>query len=421
MTGMEVRAEIITIGDEILIGQIVDTNSAWMAEKLNLIGVTIRQITTISDEREHILSAVDKALSCCDIVLVTGGLGPTSDDVTKKTLAEYFGARLVLNEEVLASVEERLAVRNIRMTDVIKGQAYVPDNCKAFVNEWGTAPGMWFEKEGKVLVSMPGVPKEMKGLMEKYVIPELKNSFRLPAIYHSTLLTYGTFEAHLSSLLEDFEKNLPANVKLAYLPSTGRVRLRLTAKGDRLEELKAQVERLEKEMLKRVGEYVYGRNGDTLEEIVGRLLRGQGSTLSTAESCTGGMVARLITSVPGASDYFRGTVVSYANEVKEKVLGVKAETLRDQGAVSRQTVEEMAAGARKVIGTDYAIAISGIAGPTGGTPEKPVGTVWIAVATPQKIHTEKFVFGFTRSENIERAAYTSLNILRKIVLDETSS
>ena len=417
---MEIRAEIITIGDEILIGQIVDTNSAWMAERLNGIGVTIRQITTISDEREHILSAVDKALGCCDIVLVTGGLGPTSDDVTKKTLAEYFGAHLVLDEAVLASVEKRLAVRNIQMTDVIKGQAYVPDKCRAFVNEWGTAPGMWFEKDGKVLVSMPGVPKEMKGIMEKYVMPELKKKFRLPAIYHSTLLTYGTFEAHLSSLLEDFEKSLPANVKLAYLPSAGRVRLRLTAKGDRQEELKKQVEELEKEMMKRVGEYVYGRNGDTLAEIVGRLLREKGSTLATAESCTGGLVAHLITSVPGASDYYRGSVVSYANDVKEKVLGVRHETLSNQGAVSRATVEEMAAGARSLLQTDYAIAISGIAGPTGGTPDKPVGTVWIAVATPKKTVSEKFIFGFTRSENIERAAYTALNILRKTLLGITS-
>ncbi len=415
---MEIKAEIITIGDEILIGQIVDTNSAWMAEQLNITGITVFQITTISDSREHILKAVEQALGRADIVLVTGGLGPTSDDVTKKTLAEYFNSKLILNEEVLASVEKRLAVRNIRMTEVIKGQAYVPDKCRAFVNEWGTAPGMWFEKDGKVLISMPGVPKEMKGIMEKYVLPELKNKFRLPAIYHSTLLTYGTFEAHLSSLLEDFERSLPAHIKLAYLPSAGRVRLRLTAKGESREALKRQVEELEKELMKRVGEYVYGRNGDTLEQIVGDLLRKKGKTLATAESCTGGMVAHLITSVPGASDYFKGSVVSYANEVKEKVLGVRPATLREHGAVSRETVEEMAAGVKKVINTDYAIAISGIAGPTGGTPEKPVGTVWIAVATPAKIITEKFVFGFTRSENIERASYTSLNLLRKALLDE---
>jgi nicotinamide-nucleotide amidase len=278
---------------------------------------------------------------------------------------------------------------------------------------------MWFEKNGKVLVSMPGVPKEMKGIMEKYVIPELKHKFKLPSIYHSTLLTYGTFEAHLSSLLQDFEKDLPENVKLAYLPSAGRVRLRLTAKGDTLQELKKEVERLEKEMMKRVGEYVYGRNGDTLEGIIGRLLREKGRTLATAESCTGGMVAHLITSVPGASDYYKGTVVSYANEIKEKVLGVRAETLQEHGAVSRATVMEMAAGVKDLLSTDYSIAISGIAGPTGGTPEKPVGTVWIALATPEKTYAEKFVFGFTRSENIARAAYTSLNMLRKTLLDET--
>ena len=415
---MEIKAEIITIGDEILIGQIVDTNSAWMAGKLNIAGITVFQITTISDSREHILKAVGEAFGRAEIILVTGGLGPTSDDVTKKTLAEFFDSKLVLNREVLASVEKRLAVRNIQMTEVIKGQAYVPDKCRAFVNEWGTAPGMWFEKDGKVLVSMPGVPKEMMGIMEKYVLPGLKNKFKLPAIYHSTLLTYGTFEAHLSSLLEDFEKSLPPHIKLAYLPSAGRVRLRLTAKGDSLETLKQQVAELEEELLKRVGEYVYGRNGDTLEKIVGDLLREKGQTLATAESCTGGMVAHLITSVPGASDYYRGSVISYANDVKEKVLGVRPGTLQTHGAVSRETVEEMAAGARKVLHTDYAVAISGIAGPTGGTPEKPVGTVWIAVASPGKILAEKFIFGFTRSENIERASYTSLNLLRKTLLNE---
>ncbi len=418
---MEIRAEIITIGDEILIGQIVDTNSAWMAEKLNGIGITVRQITTISDEREHILSAVRKALSCCDIVLVTGGLGPTSDDVTKKTLAEYFGGRLVLDEKVLKAVEERIAARNIKMNDLIRGQAYVPDNCRVFVNEWGTAPGMWFEKDGKVLVSMPGVPREMKGIMEKYVLPALQEKFSLPALYHRTILTYGTFEAHLSGLLEDFERELPPNVKLAYLPSAGKVRLRLTAKGDRKEELVRQVEELEKKILERIGEYVYGHDDETLEGIVGELLRERGATLATAESCTGGMVAHLITTVPGASDYFVGSVVSYANSVKEKVLGVSPEILQEKGAVSRETVLRMADGVKKMLGTDYAVAISGIAGPSGGTPDKPVGTVWIAVSTPYRTIAEKFRFAGDRHENIERSAYTSLNLLRKEILSESNT
>ena len=416
---MEIKTEIITIGDEILIGQIVDTNSAWMAEKLNQIGISVFQITTITDNREHIMKAVEGALSRVDIVLVTGGLGPTSDDVTKKTLAEFFDSKLILNEEVLASVKKRLEERNIQLNDLIRGQAYVPDKCQAFVNEWGTAPGMWFETNGKVLVSMPGVPREMKGIMEKYVIPGLKVKYRLPAILHRTLLTYGTFEAHLSGLLEDFEKALPGNVKLAYLPSAGRVRLRLTARGDDLKELEPLLDKLEAEMMKRVGEYVYGKNGDTLEQIVGDLLRKKEKTLATAESCTGGMVSHLITTVPGSSDYYKGSIISYANEVKINELGVPEEIIMKHGAVSRETVEHMVAGVGNKLKTDYAIAISGIAGPTGGTREKPVGTVWIAVKSPEKTIAKKFIFGFTRLENITRAAYTSLNMLRKLLLNES--
>ncbi len=414
-----ITTEIITIGDEILIGQIVDTNSAWMAEKLNNTGITVYQITTISDDREHILNTVKAALERTDIVLVTGGLGPTSDDITKKTLAEFFHSKLVLNEEILVSVKKRLEKRNIQLNDLIRGQAYVPDKCKAFVNEWGTAPGMWFETNGKVLVSMPGVPKEMKGIMEKYVIPGLKHKFKLPAIIHRTLLTYGTFEAHLSGLLENFEKKLPSNVKLAYLPSAGRVRLRLTAKGDSRQQLESLLDRLEKEMMEKIGEYVYGKNGDTLEQIVGDLLRKRGETLSTAESCTGGMVSHLITSVPGASDYYKGSVISYANEIKIRELDVDEKEIKKQGAVSREVVEQMAAGVSKKLNTGYAIAISGIAGPSGGTPEKPVGSVWIAVKSPEKTVAEKFIFGFTRMENITRAAYTSLNMLRKLLLNES--
>jgi len=416
---MEIKAEIITIGDEILIGQIVDTNSAWMAEKLNNAGISVYQITTISDNREHILKTVQAALDRVDIVLVTGGLGPTSDDITKKTLAEFFHSKLVLNKEVLESVRKRLEERNIQLNDLIRGQAYVPDKCQAFVNEWGTAPGMWFETNEKVLISMPGVPREMKGIMDKYVMPNLKNKYKLPSIAHRTLITYGTFEAHLAGLLEDFEKNLPYNIKLAYLPSAGRVRLRLTAKGDTREKLESQLDELEKDMLDRIGEYVYGKNGDTLEQIVGELLRKSGKTLSTAESCTGGMVAHLITSVPGSSDYYIGSVVSYANEIKIRELGVPEKDIITYGAVSREVVEQMAAGVSSRLHTDYAIAISGIAGPAGGTPEKPVGTVWIAVKSPEETITEKFIFGFTRMENITRAAYTSLNMLRKMLLHES--
>jgi len=413
------RAEIITIGDEILIGQIVDANSAWIAEELNKIGIPVYQITTISDNREHILETVGNVLNRTDIVLVTGGLGPTSDDITKKTLAEYFHSELVLNEPVLASVKKRLEERNIQLNDMIRSQAYVPDKCRAFINEWGTAPGMWFEDNGKILVSMPGVPMEMKGIMGKYVLPELKKKFNLPVILHRTLLTYGTFEAHLSGLLAYFEKELPSNVKLAYLPSAGRVRLRLSGTGDSYSALVRLLDGLEKEMRERIGQYIYGKDDETLEQIVGQLLREQGKSLATAESCTGGMVAHLITSVPGASDYFAGSVISYADEIKTNTLGVSAADIEAYGAVSRPVVEQMAAGAREKLNTDFAIAISGIAGPTGGTPEKPVGTVWIAIGTPGNIISERFKFGFSRMENITRAAYTSLNMLRKILLNES--
>ncbi len=413
------EAEIITIGDEILIGQITDTNSAWIAKELNKIGIAIYQITTISDNREHILKTVNEALQRHNIILVTGGLGPTSDDITKKTLAEYFNSKPVLSEKVLASVKQRLRKRNIQLNEMISGQAYIPDKCKALINEWGTAPGMWFEKDGKILVSMPGVPKEMKGIMKKYVIPSLKIKYKLPPILHRTILTYGTFEANLARLLKDFESHLPSNVKLAYLPALGRVRLRLSAHGTDKTALSSLLDRLEKEMLDRVGDYVYGKDEDTLEQIVGNLLKKNGKTLTTAESCTGGMVAHLITSVPGASDYFLGSVVSYSNDVKINTLGVSEADITKEGAVSKIVVEQMVSGVREKLHADYAIAISGIAGPAGGTPDKPVGTVWIAIGTPVNIISEKYHFGFTRLDNITRASYTSLNMLRKILQNGT--
>ncbi|NOY36722.1 MAG: competence/damage-inducible protein A [Chlorobi bacterium] len=413
---MEIKTEIITIGDEILIGQIVDTNSAWMATELNQIGIAVYQITTVSDNKEHILKAINEAFSRVDIILVTGGLGPTRDDITKKAIAEYFHTKLVLNEEVFEAVKARLERRHIPVTDISRGQAMVPEGCRAFVNEWGTAPGMWFEKEGKVLVSMPGVPVEMKGLMRKYILPGLQQHFSLPVIEHRTILTYGTYEAHLAGLLEDFENAMPEKVKLAYLPSQGRVRLRLSGRGNSGEQLTQLLDRLEKELLAIVGEYVYGKGEETLEEVTGKLLKDNGKTVVTAESCTGGYIAHLITSIPGSSDYYIGSVIAYAYEAKIQELGVRPSTLEKYGAVSSQTVTEMATGVRNKFGADYAIAVSGIAGPGGGTPEKPVGTIWLALAGPEGVVTQKLQLPFGRIENITRTSYTAINMLRKALL-----
>jgi nicotinamide-nucleotide amidase len=414
---MEPNVELITTGDEILIGQIIDTNSAWMATALNRIGLKVYQITSVSDRKEHIQSTLDQAFVRADVILMTGGLGPTSDDITKKTLAGYFGSSLVLNEEVFAAVQARLKKRNIPVSLVSKAQAMVPEGCTAFVNQWGTAPGMWFEKEGKVLVSMPGVPVEMKGLMRKYVLPALQERFSLPAIEHRTVLTYGTYEAHLSGMLEAFEASLPTHIKLAYLPSQGRVRLRLSGQGDTKEHLTQMMDKKEAELISVVHKFVYGKDEETLEQVTGALLRKHGKRVVTAESCTGGYIAHLITSVPGSSDYFIGSVVAYSNDVKIKELGVGEETLAQFGAVSRETVTEMATGVRERLHADYALAVSGIAGPDGGSPEKPVGTVWLALATPDGVKTELLHLPFNRIENITRASYTAINMLRKTLLE----
>lgn len=410
-----VRAEIITIGDEILIGQIVDTNSAWMARELNAIGVAVYQITSVSDNKDHIVKALDEATQRVPIVLITGGLGPTRDDITKKTLADYFHSKLVLNKQVYDAVEARLKKRNIPMTEVGKGQALVPEGCRAFVNEWGTAPAMMFDTGSGMVVSMPGVPVEMKGLMQKYILQEIQNRFDLPAIEHRTFLTYGTYEARLSKMLEPFENHLPPHIKLAYLPSQGRVRLRLSGTGADRQSLSVEMDRYETELRKIVGNYIYGTGEEALEEVVGALLHKRKATLATAESCTGGFIAHLITTVPGASDYFLGGVVAYSNDVKIKELDVHPETIEQFGAVSEETVREMASGVCKKTGADYGIAVSGIAGPSGGTPEKPVGTVWIAVAGPVGIDTEMLSLAFSRLENITRSGYAAINLLRRIL------
>lgn len=408
--------EIITIGDEILIGQIVDTNSAWMAKELNNAGIRIKQITSVSDDKDHIKKAIDEARTRVDIILITGGLGPTKDDMTKATLCEYFNTTLKRDEAAYANVKSIFDSRGLPFTPINEKQADVPINCTPIMNTKGTAPGMWFEEFGKVIVSMPGVPYEMKAMMENFVIPKLSEKFKTPYIIHQTILTQGIGESFLSERISSWEDSLPENCKLAYLPSTGMVRLRLSSVGEDKIALESQVRNLIDKLTPLISDYIYGYDNESMEQIVGRLLRSKNKKISTAESCTGGYIAHRITSVPGSSAYFEGSVIAYSYEIKEKILGVKKETLEKYGAVSEQVVLAMANGVNKNFNTDYSIAASGIAGPDGGTPDKPVGTVWIAIATPEKTFAKKFLFGNDRERNIIRTNITALNLLRQELL-----
>ncbi len=406
------KAEIISIGDELLIGQVVNTNASWMASELNAMGVDVVKIVAIADDKSQIIRTLDMASAEADIILMTGGLGPTKDDITKKTLAEYFDSELVFHEPTFEQVKKIFKARNFEVTDVNKQQALIPDNCIPLFNKNGTAPGMWFEKDGKVYVSMPGVPFEMKPMMTEQVLPRLREKFNFGVIYHKTVMTTGMPESFLAEKIKDWENSLPGNIKLAYLPQPGIVRLRLTAKGNNEEELKKIVHTKIGELKKIIGDIIFGYDDVTLEEVVGELLRKNGKTVSTAESCTGGYISHLITSISGSSDYFEGAVVSYSNNVKNKVLGVPEEYLVKHGAVSKQVVEAMATGVKKIMGTDFAVATSGIAGPTGGTADKPVGTTWIAVATPGNVISKLYHFGEHRGRNIRRAALAALEMLR---------
>lgn len=412
------KAEIITIGDELLIGQVIDTNSAWIAGKLNEAGIAVMQITSISDQREHILSALKEARNRAEVILVTGGIGPTPDDITKKTLAEYFNCRMVISEKILGEIETFLKSRSIAMNEQNRKQAEVPEKAELFSNQFGTAPGMWFEEGDTIYVSMPGVPHEMKALMEHEVIPRLKKRFNAPPILHRTILTYGTFEARLAEILSDFEKNLHPSVKLAYLPSNGIIRLRLSINGSEENEMTRILNAEAEKLYQTIPKYIFGTEDDTLERIVGDLLKERNATLSIAESCTGGDISRRITSVPGSSAYFIGSVVAYSNDIKLKVLNIRLKSLEDHGSVSREVVEEMATGVREYFNTDYSISTSGIAGPDGGTKEKPVGLILIAVASRDEIISKKYLLGGNRERNITRATLAGLNMLRKILLKE---
>jgi len=409
-------AEIISIGDELLIGQVINTNASWIAEQLNQAGITVYQVTTISDKREHILTTLRDAGKRVDIILLTGGLGPTKDDITKETLCEYFGSRLVFNESIFEGIKKLFGKRGFKISELNRKQAFVPENCIPVKNNAGTAPGMWFEKDGKIYVSMPGVPYEMKPMISDFVIPEIRKRFKVGSILHKTVLTQGWPESKLAAKIESWEEGLPENIKLAYLPSPGSVRLRLTATGNEKSTLEKQVRQEIEKLEKIIPGAIFGYDEDELHVITGKLLRDKNQTISTAESCTGGYIAHLITSVAGSSDYFKGSVVAYANEIKQHVLGVKEKSLIDFGAVSEAVVKEMAEGVRQKFNTGYAIATSGIAGPGGGTKEKPVGTTWIAVATPDKTIARHFLFGEHRERNIRKTALTALNMLRKEII-----
>jgi len=409
-------AEIITIGDELLIGQVVDTNSAWIGQKLNEIGIKVKQITSVSDDESHIISALNEARNRADLILITGGLGPTKDDLTKYTLCKYFKSNLRFDQEAFLNVERIFKSRGKEVTEVNRKQAEIPEKCNVIQNSMGTAPGMWFENRKKVFISMPGVPYEMKSMMEQKILPVLQQRFNGKAIVHKTILTQGIGESSLSDMIEEWELQLPQNTKLAYLPSPGLVRLRLTATGTNQDDLYTIVEDETKKLLEIAGEYIYGFDDDSLEKIVGHLLREKSATLSSAESCTGGYIAHRITTIPGSSDYFIGSVVAYANRVKENFLDVPKEILDQHGAVSEETVIAMATKMNKKFATDYSIAVSGIAGPGGGTPEKPVGTVWLAIAHPKGTFTKKLLLGTVRERVIIETSLHALNNLRKILI-----
>ena len=405
--------EIMTIGDELLYGQVVDTNSAFMGQELGKIGLRVRQISSVSDRAEEIVAALDQARQRAQVVLITGGLGPTKDDLTKHVLARYFGTELVMHEPTLRHVEEIFQRFQRPMLDVNRQQALVPANCEVLPNAVGTAPGMWFSDQGTVFVSMPGVPFEMKRLMTDHVLPRLQSQFHLAPIEHLVVMTAGMGESFLAQKIADWEDALPPNFKLAYLPSFGAVRLRLTGTADGLPDLRGRMLALLPALRERIGEYIFAEEETKLEAAIGKLLLAQNLTIGTAESCTGGLVAHRLTGVPGSSAYFRGSIVAYHNDIKQEELGVRPETLAQHGAVSEATVREMAEGARRRLGVDVAVATSGIAGPTGATATKKVGTVCLAYADGKQTISKEYVLDRGRGLNVEYAAQSVLTLLRQ--------
>ncbi|KFF11442.1 CinA family nicotinamide mononucleotide deamidase-related protein [Flavobacterium hydatis] len=412
------KATIITIGDEILIGQIVDTNSGFIAKSLDKIGVEIHEMISISDDKEHILSTFSQLQNKVDLVIVTGGLGPTKDDVTKKTFCDYFEDELVVNPEVLAHVTELIEGFYKRpITQMNKDQALVPSKCTVLHNQMGTAPGMWMKKENTVFISLPGVPYEMKYLVESVIIPKVVKEYERPYIIHKTILTYGQGESLVAERIEDWENNLPDFIKLAYLPNPGRVRLRLSARGTDKEMLEAAIEANVQSLDAIIHDIIVGfDDNETLEVVVGQLLTKKGKTIATAESCTGGKIASLLSAVSGASSYFRGSVVPYSTEIKTTVLGVPADLIEENSVVSAAVASSMASNVKRIMKTDYAIATTGNAGPAKGDSNAEIGTVFIAIATPNDVIVEEFNFGQPREKVIDRAVIKSLEMLQKEIL-----
>ncbi|MDZ7847605.1 MAG: competence/damage-inducible protein A [Owenweeksia sp.] len=407
------QAEIITIGDEILIGQTIDTNAAFIASQLNLIGIQVKQKRTVADKAEAITEALSQVHSNTKLVFMTGGLGPTKDDITKHTLADYFGGELVFNAEVYKNIEALFRSYNRQPQEPHRKQAELPSSCRPVINKIGTASGMHFQNNGVNYFATPGVPYEMEHLVRDQIIPWIEKNISRGTVVHRTILTQGVPESDLAARLADIEENLPSDISLAYLPSPGMVKLRLTSYTGSADKTRARVEQQAQLIQNILGEVVFGQDAESLQGVIGILLREKGLSLSTAESCTGGAIATLITSVAGSSDYFKGAVVSYANEVKANLLKVDEEVLRINGAVSEPVAEQMADGVRKLLHTDFAVATTGIAGPGGGTDQKPVGTIWIAIAGPQRTKAWLFRFGNNRERNIRKTSVTALNLLRR--------
>lgn len=405
------RVEIICIGDELLIGQTVNTNATWLGTEFSLRGGSVHHTTVVRDVKEDILDAIDRAFSRVEVIIVTGGLGPTKDDITKHTLCEYFNTELVVNEEVLERVKSFFEKRGREMLEVNNKQAEMPQNAHVLRNDMGTASGMWFDHETKVLISLPGVPYEMKHIMTERAFPLLMEQFDMKAIYHKTLQTQGIGESYLAERIEDIETDIRNNgFGLAYLPSASQVRLRISSERSALNEQK--IEDYLTQIENRLPEYAFGREQDRLAEVIGKWMIKNGKTLGTVESCTGGAIASEIVEISGSSAYFLGSLVTYSYELKSKLVGVNMEDLQKEGAVSETVVRQMAEGGKRALGVDYCIAASGIAGPNGGTDDKPVGTVWIGIAGPNSTFAKKFLFGDQRDRNIERTVHTALNLVR---------
>lgn len=412
------KANIITIGDEILIGQVIDTNSSFLAKELNLAGITVKRIVSVGDNKDEITRALSDTDNDVKVVLITGGLGPTSDDITKPALAEYFGSEMVLNAEALENVKLFLHKRGVEFNERNRKQAEVPEKCKIIQNKSGTAPGMWFEKNGKVYVSMPGVPFEMAEMFTESVIPLIKKGITSTAVTHFTVVTTGIPESQMADKIEKWETALPQFLKLAYLPSPGILRLRLSAYGTDNTVLKNEIDKQSRLLSEIIHDNIIGYGDDTIETIMARVFKENNTSVSVAESCTGGLISKIITSVPGSSAYFTGGVVAYSNDIKNQILGVKNEDLIKYGAVSEPVVKQMAEGALNKFYSAYSVATSGIAGPDGGTPDKPVGSVWVAVASKEKTIARLYKFSDNRERNILRSSVAALTMLRQLIMNK---